>query len=181
MAQFRKKNKRSLFSRLITPYYRWKVGKCGEGTSFDSVVHLMRYPKNIKLSKNVYIKGGARICPCNERAEVSIGENTTVGYNTNIFASEGISIGDNCMIAPNVYIVDSDHGTERVYLMNEQENIAEKIEVGSDVWLATGVVILKGSRIADGCVVAANSVVKGTLEPYGIYAGIPAKKIGERK
>ncbi|BBL87587.1 hypothetical protein VroAM7_02400 [Vibrio rotiferianus] len=85
------------------------------------------------------------------------------------------------MIAPNVYVVDSDHGTQREYAMNSQPNITAPVIIEDDVWVGTGAVILKGTYIPQGCVIAANAVVKGKLEPYGIYAGIPAKKIGERE
>jgi acetyltransferase-like isoleucine patch superfamily enzyme len=140
----------------------------------------MRHPKNIELGNGVYIKSNSRICPCNAKAKILIGENTTIGYNTIIFASEKIVIGKNCMVAPNVYIVDSDHGTSKGSLMNKQDNITQEIIIGDDVWIASGATILKGAVIPDGCVIAANAVVKGNLKPYTIYGGIPAKKIGER-
>jgi acetyltransferase-like isoleucine patch superfamily enzyme len=65
--------------------------------------------------------------------------------------------------------------------MNRQPNIVGLITVENDVWIGTGSVILKDSHITEGCVIAANSVVKGTLEPFSIYGGAPAKKIGIRK
>lgn len=180
MTQFRKNNKRNPLSKVISYFYRRYIGQCGENVNFDSVVYLMRNPKKISIKSGAYIKSGARLCPCNEGAEILIGQNTTVGYNTNIFSSKKITIGDDCMIAANVYIVDSDHGTARNQLMNNQENITDEIIIENDVWLGAGAVILKGSYISKGCVIAANSVVKGRLEPYGIYGGIPVKKISER-
>lgn len=181
MSQFRKNNKRSLISKLMTLYYRRRVGKCGAAVNFDSIVNLMRFPRNIQFGDGVYVKSGAKLCPCNEKAKITVGENTTIGYNTMIFSSVNIQIGANCMIAPNVYVVDSDHGTDRSLQMNLQENTVSKVYIGDDVWLATGVVVLKGAVIPEGCIVAANSVVKGELEAYGIYAGVPARKVGERK
>ncbi|MEZ5049207.1 MAG: hypothetical protein R2766_06105 [Saprospiraceae bacterium] len=46
---------------------------------------------------------------------------------TYIFSSNKITVGKNCMIAPFVYIVDSDHGIERSRLMNLQANITSLI------------------------------------------------------
>lgn len=43
-----------------------------------------------------------------------------------------------------------------------------------------GVTILPGVTVNDGCVVASGAVVTKDCEAYGIYAGIPAKKIGVR-
>jgi virginiamycin A acetyltransferase len=52
---------------------------------------------------------------------------------------------------------------------------ASGIEIGSDVWLGRNVRIFHGARIADGCVIAEQSLVRGTTEPYGVYAGVPAR------
>ena len=52
--------------------------------------------------------------------------------------------------------------------------------VGNDVWLGYGVIVLSGVNIGDGCIVAAGSVVTKDLEPYCIYAGVPARKIRKR-
>ncbi|ELP5730609.1 acyltransferase [Vibrio vulnificus] len=181
MNQFKANNKRSLLDRIVSRYYRKKLGLTDNSIMFDAFVHIMRFPNNITLKSGVYVKGGVRLCPCNVNASICIGENTTIGYNTFVFSSGSITIGDNCMIAPNVYIVDSDHGTQRDYEMNKQQNIIAPVVIENDVWVGTGAVILKGTYIPQGCIIAANAVVKGKLEPYSIYAGIPAKKIGERK
>jgi acetyltransferase-like isoleucine patch superfamily enzyme len=53
--------------------------------------------------------------------------------------------------------------------------------VGNDVWIASNVTILKGVHIADGAVIAANSVVNCNVGPYEIWGGSPARKIGERQ
>lgn len=181
MNQLMKNNKRSFLDKAMSRYYRYKLGIKGRDVTFDANVHLMRFPKNINLAAGVYVKSGARLCPCNKTAKISIGSKTTIGYGTLIFASGNITIGADCMIAPNVYLVDSDHGVKLGASMNTQSNVIEPIVVEDDVWIGTGAVILKGSHISTGCVVAANSVVKGVLEPYSIYGGIPAKKIGERE
>ena len=54
------------------------------------------------------------------------------------------------------------------------------VSIGNDVWIGTNVLILSGIRIGDGAVVAAGAVVVKDIEPYAIYGGIPARKIGQR-
>lgn len=85
------------------------------------------------------------------------------------------------MIAAHCYIIDSDHGMKQNINMMEQENTVEKVVIGNDVWLGSGVKVLKGSVIKDGAVVGANAVVKQTVQENCIVAGVPAKVIGERK
>ncbi|MEP5611378.1 MAG: acyltransferase [Cyclobacteriaceae bacterium] len=158
-----------------------KLRRCGDGVFIEKNVKVLRYPQNVSIGDNVVLKEGARVCPCNETATVQIGSNTTIGYHTFIFSSKSIIIGDNCLIAPFVYLVDSDHEIDRDQLINEQPNQTSPIEIGNDVWLGTGAKILKGVKIGDGAVVAAGAIVSKDIAPYEIFGGIPAKKIGERK
>lgn len=53
-------------------------------------------------------------------------------------------------------------------------------EIGNDVWIGANVSICQGVKIGDGAVIGACSLVNKDVEPYGIYAGVPAKKIGQR-
>lgn len=43
-----------------------------------------------------------------------------------------------------------------------------------------GVYRLEGVTIGEGSIIAAGSVVTKDLEPYSIYAGVPARKVGDR-
>ena len=54
------------------------------------------------------------------------------------------------------------------------------ISVGHDVWVGERVSVLPGVALADGCIVGAGSVVTRSTEPYGIYAGNPARLIRYR-
>jgi len=141
---------------------------------------LLRHPKNIYINDEVVIKSGSHICPCNINAKISIGERTTVGFNTFIYASSKISIGSDCMIAPFVYLVDSDHGTKLGVNMNLQKNVSRSITIGNDVWIGANAIILSGVNIADGAIVAAGSVVSSNVDTNSIVGGTPAKLIKYR-
>lgn len=159
---------------------RQKLGQCGKDVYFEKNVALMRYPRLINIGSQVVIKEGAKICPCNEQASVSIGDRTTVGYHTFVFASASISIGHDCLIAPFVYIVDSDHGIERNTPINQQPNLTAPIVIGNDVWIATGAKILRGVTVHEGAIIAAGAIVNQDVPPYTIVGGIPAKPMGKR-
>jgi acetyltransferase-like isoleucine patch superfamily enzyme len=49
------------------------------------------------------------------------------------------------------------------------------ISVGHAVWIGRNVRLFHGVEVGNGCVIAENSLVRGKLEPYGVYAGVPAK------
>jgi acetyltransferase-like isoleucine patch superfamily enzyme len=52
--------------------------------------------------------------------------------------------------------------------------------IGNDVWIGYGAMILGGSSVGDGAVVAAGSVVFSDVPPYAIVAGNPAKIVRSR-
>lgn len=90
-------------------------------------------------------------------------------------------IGDNVQFASHVVVVPSDHAyRDRTRLIRKQGETKGHIRIGNDVWIGAGAKLLRGSDIGEGCVVGAGAVVKGRLEPYGVYVGVPARKIGER-
>jgi hypothetical protein len=50
-------------------------------------------------------------------------------------------------------------------------------DIGSDVWLGDGVVVLAGKAIGHGAVVGANAVVTTDIPPYAVAVGVPARVI----
>ncbi len=179
--QLSKHLKKTIFTRFRYWNFKRRLKHCGKDIFFEKGVDIMRYPQNISLGDNMVIKTGAKICACNENAHISIGNRTTFGYHSFIFASEKVEIGDDCLIAPFVYIVDSDHGIERAKKINMQPNQTAPIKIGNDVWIGTGVKVLKGVTIGNGAVIASGALVKDDVEAYAIVGGIPARKISERK
>lgn len=179
--QLRKHIKPGIFDYIRIFFQKNKLGTCGKGVYFEKNVKFLRYPKNLAIGDQVIVKEGARICPCNPAATISIGMNSTIGYHTFIFSSERIEIGDDCLIAPFVYIVDSNHGIEKQSRINRQANITAPVVISNDVWIGTGAKILPGVTIGEGAVIAAGAVVNTDVPSYDIYGGIPAKKIGVRR
>ena len=53
--------------------------------------------------------------------------------------------------------------------------------VGHDVWIGNGATILPGARLGSGVIVGAGAVVGGTIPPYTIVAGTPAKVLRLRQ
>lgn len=109
-----------------------------------------------------------------------IGEAAYISGAYLILAESGtqIEIGPGCMIAQGVEMRTGDsHG---IFDLSTRERInpGNNIRIGSKVWLANGVLVLKGAVIPDGCVVGARSVVTKALEEENAaYAGTPAKRI----
>jgi acetyltransferase-like isoleucine patch superfamily enzyme len=163
--------------------WRWRrvLASAGSELFLDSDVDFLRHPERVTIGSHVIVKAGARVCPTSPSASVSIGDWTTIGHHTFIFASTSIDIGSDCLIAPFCYLVDSNHGFRRSALIREQPMTASPIRIGNDVWLGAGVTVLKGVSIGDGAVIAAGSVVNADVEPYTIVAGNPARFLALRE
>jgi len=162
-------------------WHRLRGADLAPGVIVFPSAKLLRHPRNIDIGADAIIKSHAHLCPCNDRAKVSIGARTTIGFYSLIYASQGISIGDDCMIAPFVYIVDSNHGTAANKRMNQQPNTTSPVSIGDDVWIGAHAVILAGVTIGDGAIVAAGAVVNGDVAAGTVVGGVPAKQIGKRE
>lgn len=86
-------------------------------------------------------------------------------------------IGNNVDIAQETNIWTLQHDVNSDY----HQSIGADVIIEDYVWLASRVTVLPGVTIHRGAVVAANSVVTKDVPAMSIVAGIPAKKIGERK
>lgn len=152
---------------------------------------LVRLPVYIRGKKGIsYKKGlttghGCRIDALPIKETLSIGENARIGDCVHINADEKVTIGDNVLIASKVFISDASHG---IYKGRNQsspysnpslrETITAPVVIGDNVWIGENVVILSGSKIGNGCVIGANTLVNGGEFPDNtIIVGSPARII----
>ena len=109
-------------------------------------------------------------------AALAVGDKTYLNYNTTVIVSERIDIGSDCAIAWNVSIMDTDFH----YLFPEdgREPVGkDPVKIDDHVWIGTSATVLKGVRIGEGAVVAANAVVSRDVPPRCLVAGAPARVI----
>jgi len=143
---------------------------------------------NLYLDSGVYIGVSSLLYlapPPNSTVKSSlfIGKNTIIGEFNNIRAVGKCVIGSNCLISQYVSLIGANHLYAKHTLIAEQNWDTERIGffLGNDIWIGCNVTILPGVTVGDGVVIGAGSVVTKDLDAYCIYAGVPAKKIGERK
>jgi acetyltransferase-like isoleucine patch superfamily enzyme len=55
-----------------------------------------------------------------------------------------------------------------------------RVDIGEDVWIGYGSVVLSGATIGRGAIVAAGTVVTKDVSAYDIVAGSPVRTIGRR-
>lgn len=92
-----------------------------------------------------------------------------------------IRIGDDVLLGPGVLITAASYRYDLGHLVTEQPMGEGDIVIGNDVWFATRAVLLPGTTIGDGSIVAAGAVVRGEFPPMSIIAGSPAKVVSKRE
>jgi acetyltransferase-like isoleucine patch superfamily enzyme len=124
--------------------------------------------KNVQIGRDVTFYNARNI---------HIGKNVYIAKGTWFSASVNIRIEDNVLFGPYVVVVTSNHSIkDGAYYFGEPVDVKEVV-IQSGAWIGAHSTILSGSVVNKGVLVAANSVFKGVSEPYGIYAGTPAKWI----
>lgn len=145
--------------------------------------------RHYDLGYGLHIGQGTRIWAPNE---IVIGNMVYLGKNVTI--ETDCIIGDYALIANSVAIVGAlDHNFRAIgfpvrfspWIGSERFNGRETCtkgpaEIGSDVWIGFGCIILSGTKIGRGAIVAAGSVVTSDIPEYSIYGGTPAREIGKR-
>lgn len=111
-------------------------------------------------------------------SSITIGDNCRIN-GASIHAEKNITIGNNCVLASGIHIMDSNG--HQVSSMNRTvgRDTPIPIMIGNNVWVGVNSIILKGTIIGDNCVIAAGSVVKGTFQENSIIAGNPAMVVNQ--
>lgn len=157
------------------------LGKHGEQCFVGKNVEFDRFPKGMELGNNVIIGPNCYFLTSNEKSRVIIGNDTSLNRGVSISASSEIKIGNDCLIAGGVTIMDGGHEFKYGELIRLQGSPAEGVTIGNDVWIGQNAIILPGVTIGNGAVIGAGSVVTRNVNPYDVVAGVPAKVIKSRK
>ena len=133
-----------------------RFAQCGEGVIIESGFH------------------------CDYGNQITIGDRSFININCTVLdapISEGvITIGDDCLIGPNVQLLAVSHAVNPSQRLNK-ENFAASIIIGNNVWIGAGAIILAGVSIGDNSVIGAGSVVTKSIASNTVVAGNPAIKL----
>jgi len=137
----------------------------------------------IIIGNHAFIDSFVKIKPAGGSGDIFIGNKCYINSGTVIYSGNGVFLGEGVMIAANCTIAPVNHGYLKKNIPILEQGFLESkggIHIDDDVWIGANCIVLDGAKIGKGVVVGAGSVVRGSLQPYGVYAGNPAKKIGAR-
>ncbi|MDO4477618.1 MAG: sugar O-acetyltransferase [Lachnospiraceae bacterium] len=122
---------------------------------------------------------GAIINPpffCDYGSHIEAGKNLFVNYNCTIIDVAKVTIGDNCLLAPNVAIYTAGHPIFPD-TRNTGLEYGKEVTIGDNVWLGGNVVVCPGVHIGSNVVIGAGSVVTKDIPDWSLAAGNPCRVI----
>jgi acetyltransferase-like isoleucine patch superfamily enzyme len=143
----------------------------------DGKLPVLSAPGTVRIGKRFVIRGRIMRCELSvaRDAQILIGDRVFLNQGVVLAAKESIEIGDDSLIGDFSAIYDANwHRLEP-----DRADKPRPVTLGKNVWLGNHVLVLPGSKIGDHTVVAARSVVRGTLPPRVLAAGNPAVVVKE--
>lgn len=133
----------------------------------------------IVLGRWVHIGDGNRLRA--HEGTLRIGDKTVLGRENTLNCYLDLDIGPRCIVADWVYMCDFDHRTDDVHVpIKDQGIVKTPVRVDEDVWVGVKASVLRGAQVGRGTVVAAHAVVRGTVPPYSVVAGVPGRVVRDR-
>jgi acetyltransferase-like isoleucine patch superfamily enzyme len=125
--------------------------------------------RKLIVNRNLGIYPNARI-EIGKHGKIEIGSDVRIGQSLFMQTDSKIIIGDNVTISANVFIGTTDYLWSKKDLtrLKNREEIERPIYIDEGVFLGVGCVVLPGAHLSRGCVVGANTVVKGFHSEFEI-------------
>lgn len=148
------------------------------------------------ISRKASIYGAGRISIGNNvriddfcilSGDITLGNNIHISAYVALYGAEGIEFEDYTGISARStiysamddfsgdYLIGPIHPEEYTHVIGGKVTVKKFTQIGSYV------LIFPNLTIGEGCVVGACSMVRKDLEPWGIYYGIPANRVRDRK
>ncbi len=103
-------------------------------------------------------------------------DRASVADDAELYNPSPMYLGSHAIVSQGAYICGATH------LYNEPEFrlVSFPMRLGAYSWICARASVNPGVNVGDGAILALGSVATKDLEPFGIYAGIPARKVKER-
>jgi acetyltransferase-like isoleucine patch superfamily enzyme len=164
--------------------WSWRFRSLG-ARSVVGTCRLVVGPKSISLGHHTTLADDWRLVDLQPTAgsdepKIRIGSYCSILQDFQCNASVSVEIQDYVLIAPRVFVTDSDHivdeSGEKTTLCEEFRSAPVVIE--HNCWLGVNCVILKGVRIGHHSTIGANAVVTRDVPPGSTVVGVPARVVG---
>ena len=139
-------------------------------------------PEQISLGSHVLIDDFTIL-----NGAITVGSYVHISSNCELYAGKaGVTICDFAGMSSRCTLYATSDDYSGACLTNPtvpaafRREIAAPITMEKHVILGAGCVVLPGVCMAEGCSFGAMSLINRSTEPWGVYAGIPARRLRER-
>ena len=127
-----------------------------------------------KLGPNCHFYSGSRIwAPRN----LSCADQVTVADGAEIYNPAPIYFGSHAIVSQGAYICGATHDFDDPAF----PLLAYSMQIGAYAWICARASVGPGVNVGEGAVLGLASVASRDLEPWGVYAGAPARRTKERR
>ncbi|MES2135450.1 MAG: acyltransferase [Pseudomonadota bacterium] len=158
------------------------LASCGRHV-FISREATICYPDQVHIGSRVRIDAFSLLIA---KAPIAIGNHVHIGSSVTINAAAEVVIGDYSGLSAGTKIFTTDDDYSGAYLTGptvdpELTNVVTApVRLADHCIVGANSVILPGTTLGQGVAVGALSLVKGNLPEWGVYAGVPAKLLKPR-
>jgi acetyltransferase-like isoleucine patch superfamily enzyme len=171
-------------ARALRPWRRRRFHQFGEGAILHRPLWVYG-PQQISIGANALILHSCWLSvetPAWDRSPptLRIGDRVGIRPWCTLSAAEQIVLEDDVVLSAYSTVIDSDHtfAHGRPNVMHNPLETAP-VRVGRGTWIGERVAVLRGADIGECCIIGTNSVVRGSIPPYSVAAGAPARVVGE--
>ena len=131
----------------------------------------LRPRSNLQVDGRVQIMRACNVA-VDYDARLTIGADTYFNEGSSVVCYSTTTIGPGCAISWGVRILDTDI---HKLVQDGETSPHVPIHIGKDCWIGTNAIVLKGTQLGHGSVVAAGAVVASKVPPKSLVAGVPAR------
>jgi maltose O-acetyltransferase len=134
------------------------------------------------ILRDLFGKGGDTVWMqppffCDYGSNIELGERVFFNFNCIVLDVCHVRIGDYTLFGPAVQIYTPIHPMNAE--QRRREELGKPVDIGADVWVGGGAIILPGVRIGSRAVIGAGSVVTRDIPEDVFAAGNPCRVIRE--
>lgn len=134
-------------------------------------------------TRRMFIGRRVRIFPgmrgeCHGEGRLFLHDNVSIGQNFHVICSGDLHIGEGSLLSGDVFVTDTDHTYSDISRpVFDQPNVFSRTAIGQNCFIGIGARIQAGTTLGNGCVVGANSVVRGHFPDHSVIVGAPARVV----